>query len=56
VATPERELVLPDHVLRIGPGVYADLDEEVYHRDPCTEPSLSATLAHRLLSATPRHA
>lgn len=37
------------------PGVYT-LPAEVYHADPCPEPSLSSTLARILLSQSPRHA
>ncbi len=40
---------------RIGPGVHA-LAADVYHADPCPEPSLSSTLARKLLSQSPRHA
>lgn len=40
---------------RLGPGVY-HLDAETYHRDPCVEPALSASLAHLIVDATPWHA
>lgn len=36
-------------------GVY-DVPEEVYHADPCPEPSLSASIAKLLLTTTPAHA
>lgn len=37
------------------PGVY-DIPAEVYHEDPCPEPSLSASIAKVLLNKTARHA
>jgi hypothetical protein len=37
------------------PGVY-DLPRDEYHADPCPEPSLSASLAHTLLTRSPLHA
>ena len=37
------------------PGIF-DISDEVYFADPCPEPSLSASVAKRLLDATPRHA
>lgn len=37
------------------PGVY-DLGEAVYHADPCPEPSLSASIAVKLIARSPRHA
>lgn len=37
------------------PGVYTMTAEE-YHADPCPEPSLSASVAHLLLTRTARHA
>jgi hypothetical protein len=36
------------------PGIY-DLPVELYHRDPCPEPSLSASGIHTLLTLTPAH-
>jgi hypothetical protein len=39
----------------LAPGVY-DVAPEVYHNDPCAEPSLSAGLASELVYATPLHA
>ncbi len=36
-------------------GVY-DLPDEVYHADPCPEPSLSSSIVKRLDTRTPRHA
>ena len=37
------------------PGVY-DISDEVYHADPCIEPSLSASIAKVILEQSPRHA
>jgi len=37
------------------PGIYA-MPEETYHADPCPAPSLSASIAKRLLQDSPRHA
>lgn len=37
------------------PGVY-DIPAEVYHADPCVEPSLSSSIARLLVNATPLHA
>lgn len=39
----------------LGPGVY-DIPADRYHADPCVAPALSASLAHRIITATPRHA
>lgn len=33
-----------------------DIDEATYHADPCPEPSLSASICSKLLSASPLHA
>lgn len=38
-----------------APGIY-EMPARDYHRDPCPEPSLSASIAHMLLSQSPRHA
>lgn len=38
-----------------APGVY-DMPADAYHADPCPQPSLSASVAHELLSRSPRHA
>jgi hypothetical protein len=38
-----------------GPGIHAITPEE-YHQDPCTVPSLSASIADKLVNATPMHA
>lgn len=38
------------------PGLYPDIDEEVYHADPCPEPSLSASLAKTIITESPLHA
>jgi hypothetical protein len=39
----------------ITPGIH-DLPPEVYHADPCPEPSLSASIARRLIRQSPMHA
>ena len=36
-------------------GLYEGMSEDVYHADPCDEPSLSSTIAADLLKYTPRH-
>ena len=38
------------------PGIYHDLDESVYHADPCAAPSLSAGIIKTLLNDSPHHA
>ena len=38
------------------PKILYDLPEELYHADPCDTPSLSASLAHLMVSASPLHA
>ena len=38
------------------PKILYDLDEAAYHADPCDTPSLSASLAHLMVSASPLHA
>ncbi|MFO0268910.1 MAG: PD-(D/E)XK nuclease-like domain-containing protein [Gemmatimonadota bacterium] len=38
-----------------APGIY-DLPDEVYHADPCPQPSLSASIAKVMLARSPRHA
>lgn len=38
-----------------GPGVY-DIPEADYHSDPCPVPSLSRSIAHTLLTRSPKHA
>lgn len=37
-------------------GIYFDIPEEEYHKDPCPEPSLSASIIKVLLNETPQHA
>ena len=39
-----------------SPGIYDEIPAEEYHRDLCPEPSLSAGIAHRLISRSPLHA
>lgn len=38
------------------PGVYPDMKADIYHADPCPEPSLSSGIAKILLERSPRHA
>ncbi len=40
---------------RLGPGVH-DIPAEVYHADPCEQPSLSSTVARLLINRSPLHA
>jgi hypothetical protein len=40
----------------LRPGIHDDIPAERYHGDPCPEPSLSAGVAHRLISQSPLHA
>lgn len=40
----------------LGPGIHSLVSESVYHRDPCPEPSLSASVAKLLVSQSPLHA
>jgi hypothetical protein len=37
-------------------GIHPDIPSAVYHADPAPEPSLSAGIAHRLISRSPLHA
>jgi hypothetical protein len=39
----------------VKPGIYT-IPADEYHRDPCPEPSLSASIAHLLVKKTPAHA
>lgn len=38
-----------------APGIY-DIADEDYHADPCPEPSLSSSIATKLIDKSPRHA
>ena len=40
----------------LAPGLHLDVLAERYHADPCSEPSLSSSIAHTLITETPRHA
>lgn len=40
----------------IESGIHDQVPAEVYHGDPCEQPSLSASVAHALLTLTPAHA
>ena len=42
--------------MTLKPGIHPDIPAEVYHADPAPEPSLSAGIAHRLISQSPLHA
>jgi hypothetical protein len=39
-----------------GPGLYLDIAETEYHNDPCATPSLSSTVARKLIRESPAHA
>lgn len=38
------------------PGIYDDVPEAIYHRDPCANPSLSSSIAKLLVARSPLHA
>jgi hypothetical protein len=38
----------------LGPGFWPDVPAEVYHNDPCSEPSLSSSISKVLISKTPK--
>jgi hypothetical protein len=40
----------------LGPGVHYGISPAVYHADPCQSPSLSSSLARKLLRESPAHA
>lgn len=42
--------------LRLTEGLHPGVPEDAYHADPCHEPSLSASVAKLLISASPMHA
>lgn len=44
-----------DVPLTLGPGIH-NLSADEYHRDPSEQPSLSASIAHILLTRSPMHA
>lgn len=48
-------LITPASLPITEPGVY-DIPAEVYHADPCVEPSLSNSIAKILIDQSPRHA
>lgn len=51
------EATLPEALTRqLGPGIHSFIAEDDYHRDPCAEPSLSASMAKLLVSQSPLHA
>lgn len=39
-----------------APGVYQGFSEELYHADPCPEPSASRSIIEKIALKTPRHA
>lgn len=41
--------------MTLEPGIH-DIPADVYHADPCDRPSLSSSIAHLLVSASPAHA
>lgn len=41
---------------RLGPGIYADVPERVYHSDPAIEISASASILRTLYTLSPEHA
>jgi hypothetical protein len=49
---------MPDNAapMGLGPGIHSFVAEDAYHRDPCHEPSLSASVAKLLISQSPLHA
>jgi hypothetical protein len=40
----------------LQPGIHDDIPADAYHADPCELPSLSASIAHLLCTASPAHA
>lgn len=40
----------------LPPGVHPNIPDSRYHGDPCAQPSLSASVAHILTTASPAHA
>src|SRR5690606_31930938 len=40
----------------LGPGIYEDIPEDVYHADPCESPSLSSSLSRVVLNQSAQHA
>lgn len=40
----------------LGPGIYYDVPEDVYHADPCEQPSLSSSLARVIVTESVQHA
>lgn len=44
-------------MMRLGPGLHYDVPEDVYHADQlCASPTLSRSIAHKLLVRSPLHA
>lgn len=42
--------------MNLAAGIHPDIPAEVYHADPCPEPSLSASIGWTLISRSPAHA
>lgn len=42
--------------MTLAQGIYADVEAKHYHLDPCERPSLSASIAHTLVTRSPKHA
>lgn len=42
--------------MTIAAGLHIDIPHDVYHADPCATPSLSASIAKRLIADSPLHA
>lgn len=40
----------------LGPGIYYDVPEDIYHADPCEQPSLSSSLARVIVTESVQHA
>lgn len=40
----------------LAPGIHLGLSDDTYHSDPCSAPSLSSTLARKIINQSPLHA
>jgi hypothetical protein len=56
IDSTETEKTPPGPPGRLVEGLHLDVPHDVYHADPCKEPSLSASLACTLLGRSPQHA
>ena len=43
-------------MINLSPGLYPSIPADVYHKDPCLEPSLSRTIGWKLATNAPIHA